>query len=290
MTIGKAASSAEALLLENRIDSAALDADALLAFILQKDRAFVLAHPEIELSKDEERRYNVLIRKRADHVPFAYLIGRKEFYGHDFIVNKYTLIPRPETELLVDTVLEYIQKCPDKQHSIIDVGTGSGCIIISLALHAHNVGKLWGIDRVKRALDVARENAALYHLQDRFTFKRYNMLSLIKERFDIIVSNLPYISSKELEKARNANPELDWEPQIALLGGTDGLLFNTQLLQQARKRLNSGGAVFFEIGDQQAEIIKPLAEKFLSPCEIEIKKDLCGRDRVVCVLTDSKTV
>ncbi len=285
MTIGEVLAFAQPLLESKNIDSAALDAEALLAFVLKKDRAFVLARPEIELSKDEERRYKTIILKRADHVPFAYLVGKKEFYGREFIVNKYTLVPRPDTEILVEIVLAYLKKNQQKKYSVIDVGTGSGCIIISLACEAQNVGKLWGIDRVKRALDVARQNAALYHLEDRFTFKRYNMLSLIKDRFDIIVANLPYISSKELTQARKASPELEWEPQIALLGGTDGLLFNTQLLQQARKRLNAGGAVFFEIGDQQAESMKILAEKFLSPCEIEIKKDLSRRDRVVCVFT-----
>ncbi|MBI4272253.1 peptide chain release factor N(5)-glutamine methyltransferase [Candidatus Uhrbacteria bacterium] len=287
MTIGKAIALAYTIFTAKHIDSAELDTEALLAFVLQKDRAYILARPEIELTKDEERRYHTIIHKRADYVPFAYLVGKKEFYGREFIVNKYTLIPRPDTEILVDAVLTYLKTNPQKKFSLIDVGTGSGCIIISLACEAQNLGKLWGIDRVKRALDVARQNAALYHLEDRFTFKRYNMLSLIKERFDIIVANLPYISSKELTHARKVNPELEWEPQIALLGGTDGLLFNTALLQQARKRLHPGGAVFFEIGDQQAEYMSTLAEKFLSPCKVEIKKDLCARDRVVCVFTSS---
>lgn len=283
MTIAQALSWALQLLSEKKIESAVLDAEALLACAIAKDRAFVLARSEYELTRSEAGTYRILVQKRSLHVPYAYLVGKKEFYGHEFIVNKYTMIPRPETELIIDIVLEYLTKNSEKKHSLLDVGTGCGCILICLALHAQNLGKLWGIDRVKRALDVARENACLYHLEDRFTFKRYNMLSLIKDRFDIIVANLPYLSANELFKAQKTNPELAWEPQIALLGGTDGLLFNTQLIRQAKKRLNKGGVIFFEIGDQQAEQMRSIAHEFLPDYSMDIKKDLCQRDRIACL-------
>ncbi len=285
MTIREALQFAIPLLERSKIDSAFLDAESLLAHVLKQDRAFVLARGEYALLKEQEREYKDLIKKRSEHVPFAYLIGTKEFYGHEFAVNKYTLIPRPETELLVEATLAYLKKDESKKFSLLDVGTGSGCIIIALALHAKNLGKLMAIDRVKRALDVAKQNAEKHELGEHILFKRYNMISLIKERFDIIVANLPYLSPKEISESTQQNPELGWEPQIALLGGKDGLLFIRQLISQTRKHLNPGGALFLEIGDMQAEEVKKIAEQELAPCEVEIKKDLCHRDRVVVIRT-----
>lgn len=288
MTIREALQRATRKLQDGSIESAALDAELLLAYCISSERASVLAFGERTLTEQQQKGYDVIIEKRSNRVPFAYLVGKKEFLGHEFCINKYTLIPRPETELLATSVVEYINERPQARLSVLDVGTGSGCIIISIALAAPTAGPLMAIDRVKRALEVAKQNAETYGLGKRIFFKRYNMLSLIKDkRFDIIVANLPYLSPAELTQARSTNPELAYEPQIALLGGTDGMLFQRQLIAQARKRLHPKGAIFMEIGDRQGAEVETVARQYLKPCDVEIKKDLCLRDRVAVIRTDA---
>lgn len=288
MNIREALDQATRKLREVPIESASLEAELLLAHSMRSERAHILAFGEEQLTQQQEKTYFALIGKRTNHVPFAYLVGKRDFFGFEFYVNTYTLIPRPETELLVETIVGYIRERSHAQLSVLDVGTGSGCIIISIALAAPNAGFMMGIDRSKRALDVARLNAEKHHVEKKIQFKRYNMLSLMKDnKFDIIVANLPYLSSAELAEARRANPELIHEPQIALLGGKDGMLFQRQIIVQARKRLYPKGALFLEIGDMQGAAIENLAHAYLDPCTVEIKKDLCNRDRVAVIRTDT---
>ncbi|MBI2483659.1 peptide chain release factor N(5)-glutamine methyltransferase [Candidatus Uhrbacteria bacterium] len=266
--------------------SSSLDAELLLAHCIGKERAHILAFGEQLLTEKQQKSYRDLIDKRVRNVPLAYLVGSKNFFGHEFYVNKYTLIPRPETELLVAAAVEYLNEHSDSRLSVLDVGTGSGCIIISIALAVQRSGFMMGIDRVKRALELAKKNAEKHGVANRILFKRYNMLSLVKDkRFDIIVANLPYLSPVELVEARRTNLELAHEPQIALLGGKDGMLFQKQLIAQARKRLKPNGVIFMEIGDTQGTEIEQVAHQYLDPCSVEIKKDLCVRDRMAVIRT-----
>lgn len=268
------------------VDSFQLDAELIIAHALEVDRVFLLAHGDDEVAPTDAARIEQLVEKRAQRVPLAYIIGHKEFYGNNFIVNKYTLIPRPETELLVRSVIDYCTEHPEKQ-SIVELGIGSGCVILSIIKHCPQLKYAMAIEFVKRAIEVAKMNAERMGLVECVTFKRSNMWQqLTKEyQYDIIVANLPYLSAHELAAARVDCPELAHEPQIALLGGTDGLLFFEKLFQRTHRHLRAGAAIFLEIGALQGAAVTALAQKYLPQGKVTIVKDDCARDRVLIIQT-----
>lgn len=266
------------------IESALLDAEVLLAYVLSCDRAHVLAHPEQILTAEQEHAFINTVCERVDRKPVAYITGHKEFYGLDFKVNKYTLIPRPETEQLVQEVIDYCKEHPQAQ-SIIELGVGSGCVILSILKNVPQIKYAFAIDRVKRAIEIAKTNAEALGLADRLSFKRSDMWKQVPKeyQFDIVVSNPPYLSAEQCAQARIAYPEIAYEPQIALLGGTDGLLFYEALFQRAPRHLRPGGAIFLEIGTQQKDDIEGLAKKYLPEASIKFKTDECGNVRVALI-------
>lgn len=266
------------------IDSAPLDVELIIGHALGRDRASVMAHGDAEVSPADAKNIGALVEKRARRMPLAYILGHKEFYGTDFLVNKYTLIPRPDTELLVQTVIDYCADHPEKQ-SLAELGIGSGCVILSILKKCPQLKYAMAIEFVKRALEVAKKNAEATGLLERITFKRSNMWQqLTKEyHYDIVVANLPYLSAQELSRARADCPELAYEPQIALLGGTDGLLFFEKLFQRAHRHLRPGAALFLEIGALQGAAVSTLAQKYLPQGKVSILKDDCARDRVLIV-------
>lgn len=263
-----------------------LDAELIIAHVLEKNRAYVLAHGDAMVSPADLKNIVRMVEKRAQRMPLAYILGRKEFYGTDFVVNKYTLIPRPETELLVQSVVDYCAEHPEKQ-SLVELGIGSGCVILSIVKKCPQLKYVMALEFVKRAIEVAKKNAEHMGLMERITFKRSNMWQqLTKEhQYDIVVANLPYLSAAELAAARADCPELAYEPQIALLGGTDGLLFFEKLFQRVHRHLRPLGAIFLEIGALQADAVSALAQKYLSDGKIEVVKDDCARDRVLTIQT-----
>ncbi|MBI4600018.1 peptide chain release factor N(5)-glutamine methyltransferase [Candidatus Uhrbacteria bacterium] len=271
------------------IPSALLDAEVLLAHALSCDRAHVLAHCDQMLTPEQEKTYMLYVRERSARKPVAYITGRKQFYGLDFLVNKYTLIPRPETEQLVQEVIDYCGRNPHAQ-SIIELGVGSGCVVLSILKNIEHITYAFAIDRVKRALEIAKANAQALGLETRISFKRSDMWKQVPKEytFDIVVANPPYLSAKECAQARKDCPEIAYEPQIALLGGMDGLLFFESLFQRAHRHLRPGGTIFLEIGTHQKDAIETLAKKYLPKADILFRTDECGNVRIAIITLAGK--
>ncbi len=268
-------------------DSPRLDAELLLAHALELSRARLLAQFDRVLSPAELARYRQLIERRRAHEPVAYIVGHQEFYGLDFYVDRRVLIPRPETELLVEKAIELAGRVGDRGYGLYplilaDVGTGSGAIAVSLAVHLPQA-TIYALDSSAEALEVAARNVRHHGVEGRVHLLRGDLLSPLPEPVDIVVANLPYVSEEELAELP---PEIRcYEPLSALDGGPDGLRHIRRLLAQAREYLRSHGAVILEIGATQGKAVAELARQHFPTAEIEIAKDYGGLDRVVIVRT-----
>lgn len=212
-----------------------LDALILLEDVTGKNRAWLLAHPETALSSVQLKKLNSLVARRVKREPLAYILGRVEFYGLTLEVNRQVLIPRPETESLINYALDHAPQGA----TVLDVGTGSGAIAIALK-HTRPDLAVMASDISAPALEVARRNAAKYRISDIY-FRQSNLMDDISGRFDVIVANLPYVPTK-----RQLEPELTHEPRLALNGGPDGLELYRQLLSQITPYLNARTLVVFE--------------------------------------------
>ena len=218
----------------------------------------------------------------------AYLVGHKEFYGLDFVVDRRVLIPRPETELLVERAIALGREVLAASHpslTIADVGTGCGCIAVALAVHLPQA-RVFATDRSPQALEVARENVRRHGVEDRVRLLCGDLLTPVppEVRLDLIVANLPYVSRSELEALPRSVRE--YEPlETALDGGEDGLALIRRLLGEAPRRLAPGGAVLLEIGATQGPRVAELARRRFPGAEVRVLPDLAGRDRVVEIRT-----
>lgn len=270
ITYNEVLNEARRLLKSQGIADADADAWYLLAHVLGINRVQFLMCSNMEFPETAQNIYQELINKRAMHIPLQYLTGTQEFMGLEFEVNDQVLIPRQDTEILVEEVL---QVCSGK--SVLDVCTGSGCIIISLA-KLGNLKTAAGIDISEPALKVAMRNAE--RLDAPVHFFQSDLFQEVSEAYDIIVSNPPYIPSGEIPKLM---PEVrEHEPVLALDGSPDGLLFYRRITAGLRKHLKPGGYIFFEIGyDQGEEVVELLISEGL--VDVKISKDLSGLDRVV---------
>ena len=229
-----------------------LDAILLMSYVLRRDRAFLLAHPEAELTPEQAVQHEALLARRMRHEPMQYILGEQEFYGLRLRVTPAVLIPRPETEHLVEAVLERLQR--DCELRIADVGTGSGAIALALA-HALPLAQVDALDISPEALMVAAENARALGLENRVRFLQSDLLEAVKEqRYDCVVSNPPYVASgEELE------PQVAlWEPHRALFAGPDGLDVYRRLLPAAAAQLGPGGLLALELGAGQMEALREL--------------------------------
>lgn len=235
---------------QQRID--ALDAKVLLSFVTGRDAAHLIAHPEAPVGPEQRRAYDALVARRHAGEPVAYLTGEREFYGRPFKVNPAVLIPRPETELLVDLALARTPNGADRR--VLDLGTGSGCIAISIASErSHAV--VYGVDQSVAALDLARENAAALGVGN-ILFQRSDWYSsLADERFDLIVSNPPYVSEGD---PYLASGDLRFEPRSALEAGSGGLACIKQIIAGARSHLSGNGWILVEHGYDQAAAVRAL--------------------------------
>ena len=268
----------EQSLAQNALDSPRLDAAILLAHALGMTRAQLHAHPRDRLSSVELARYRQLIERRAQREPVAYIIGHKEFYGLDLFVDDRVLIPRPETELLVEKAIEISQQ----RAVIADIGTGSGAIAVSLAVHLPQT-QIYATDASPEALQVAARNCRRHCVEDRVHLLQGHLLEPLPEPVDLVVANLPYISQTELAQLP---PEISiYEPREALDGGPDGLDCIRRLLAQAGERLKSGGVILLEIGASQGQAVVTLVERRFPAARAEIARDYAGLDRVVIVET-----
>ena len=264
------------------IASARLDAELLLSHVLGCDRAALYARDATPLSDECSERFAMLLRRRTTHEPLAYLVGHKEFYGHGFVVNSHVLIPRPETELLVEQALRVLPE--DALSTVIDVGTGSGCVGISIAL-ARPHARVWATDLSKEALQVAKRNAANWGVSARMEFVQGDLLEPLmhaglSQQVDCLVSNPPYIQAEELA---HLEPDVRLhEPRSALVGeGADGLGHHRRIVRQAPSLLKRGGLVLLEISPMQAQAALRLTESSLwSP---RLINDLADHARVLAL-------
>jgi len=233
------------LLKEKKIPSFILDSEILLSKVLNKTREDILISLDQKINKMNISVYNEYLKRRSNSEPIAYILGEKEFWSKKFYINKDTLIPRPETELLVDKILKIYG---EKKISILDIGTGSGCIIISLLSslkHSYGIG----IDISKNAILVAKKNALKHKLAKRVKFLNKSLKNIFSKKFDLIVSNPPYIDSKDL---KNLSDDIKrYEPRIALDGGNDGLDVIKKVIYKSQHILKIKGMLALEIGNEQ---------------------------------------
>ncbi|NLY56191.1 MAG: peptide chain release factor N(5)-glutamine methyltransferase [Firmicutes bacterium] len=285
LTIGAAIEKTTAYFTSKGIPSARLDAELLLAHILGLDRVGLYVNYDRPLTSGEIDAYRAVIARRGAREPLAYITGHKEFYGLDLLVNPAVLIPRPETELLVEAVLQYLESVsggPDgAEIPVAEIGIGSGAISIALAKQAPQV-RIWASDISAEALDVAAHNVARHGVEGQVVLSVGPYFSGVpdnlKGKLKVVVSNPPYLSEQELSETE---PEVQREPKIALVGGQDGLAVYRRIISEAPSWLAEGGLLALEIGARQAaEIIALLAETgaFAPP---EVRTDYAGFDRIV---------
>ena len=265
-------------------ETPALDAQVLVADNLDKPRSWVIAHPEFQI---EDQKYIQIIQAMSrleQGEPLPYVIGHSEFYGLDFYLTHDVLIPRPETELLVERGLSWLRNHPG-QRKAIDVGTGSGCIGIALAMNIPDLNILI-TDISPDALEVARINIEKFCLAERIEFNQANLLEGIIGQYNLICANLPYISSQVLQEL----PVARQEPWIALNGGEKGTELVSRMLDQARGCISPDGLILLEIESSQGNEVKTLAKMIYPACEVEILKDLAGLDRCIALTTSNQLV
>ncbi len=257
-------------LLSEISDAPMLEAEVLLSYLLNLDRAALVARSDEEVDNAVKEKFISLIAKRADGVPLYYILGKKEFMGIEFFINESVLIPRQETETLVEEALKLIG---NKAVSVLDVGTGSGCILLSF-LYYNKKSRGIGIDISSGAIEVARKNAELLGLSERAKFKEADFRAFrIDERFDIVLSNPPYVRTDEVK-------QLKGEPEVALSGGKDGLDVYPQLAQFIAEVLKENGTFIVEVDYRSARKVKGIFEsagfRF-----VKFLKDLSGRNRFI---------
>jgi release factor glutamine methyltransferase len=279
------------------VGSPRMNAEVLLMFVLSADRAYLYARPERELTTEEGSRYDEVLAQRATGLPSQYITGHQEFWGLNFVVSPAVLIPRPETEQLVETVLELARSVPHPK--LVDIGTGSGCVALALA-HELKDAEIYAVDLSTDALEIARANAARLQLE-RVQFLRCDVLKLLPDKtlsvipaedfspsagtcfsdfrdFDFVVSNPPYVAFDEADKVQKS--VFEFEPRMAVFAGEHGLDVILPLIEQAHTALKSGGWLAMEIGYSMRDAVVNL----LTPTmwdEIRVVPDLQGIPRVV---------
>lgn len=258
------------------------EAETLLQHCLGITRLQLYIDPHFELSPDEEKRLNNLINRRFNLEPVSYILGHREFFGLEFIIESSVLIPRPESELLVEKVIEHVQtryRSLEAPLLIADAGTGSGCLSIALATHLKKC-RFIGIDISREALNIARRNILKHNLSGWIELLQGDLLSALKvSGLDIVIANLPYIPSEEYQKL--SEDMLKYEPVVALDGGTDGLFCIKGILAQLSKEIRKPSCIFLEVGIVQAPAVKEVVKEFPAGTVIEIFKDLGGVNRLV---------
>jgi release factor glutamine methyltransferase len=259
------------------------DAEIILSHVMQKDRSFFLAHTEEELTEPEQQQANLLLKRRAEHEPMAYIIGQKEFFGLPFKTDVRGLIPRWETELIIEKALEWLSK-QEGQRIIADIGTGVGTIVCTLA-DRYPFHRYYATDISKNVLTLAQENAATLALTN-ITFLHGNLAEPLFEarlthKINLVTANLPYIKSDLLTKL---DPTIKFfEPDIALNGGNDGLELYRQCIPQLKELVASEGYLLFEHEFDQGLSLHQIIQNTFHDAVIETHKDHLGHDRVTSV-------
>ncbi len=265
--------------LKNVSESAALDAQVLLAAVIERPRSWVMAHPEARLTPQQEAILKEKLARLEKGEPLPYVLGCWEFYGLEFEVSPAALIPRPETELMVDAALNWLRS-RSKACLMVDVGAGTGCITVALAVQAKNLAVIVA-DISLDALRLAQRNIRRHALQERAFCVQADLIPAIGAPYDLICANLPYIPTATLQEL----PISRWEPWQALDGGADGLQAIRRLLEQAPRALGPGGLALLEIEANQGEAVQILARTAFPQAEIQLTQDLAGRDRLISIQT-----
>lgn len=274
------------------------DLDFIIGFVIKKNREFILTHPELKICSDDFKKIETLVNRRRQNEPLAYIFGNKEFYGLNFLVNQSTLIPRPETELLVDLALEQIVR-EKTVTNVIDLGTGSGNIIISIVanlkkikLPTKNRISFFASDISKKAINLAKKNSLLNNISD-IKFINGDLLNPFRQSKRtnqqeslIILANLPYLS-KEIYK--KCPPDVkDYEPQSALFSPQNGLGHYIKLFKQLKSLKAKKIIIFLEISPEQKKLLAPIIKNFFPLAKYEFKKDLAKKWRVAIIKINSK--
>lgn len=254
-----------------------IEITAIASFVLEKPNSWILAHPETKLNESQLKALDAAFCRLVNGEPLSYITGRRSFYGLDFLVDERVLVPRPETELLVELAIAWLEENPDRTR-VADIGTGSGVIAVTLAHHLTYL-HVTAIDSSQDALDIAQTNASLHHVEDRVTFKQNNLLQGMTGKFDLIVANLPYIPTGSLDNLS----ELKYEPRTALDGGDDGLRIIEQLIETSKKNMTKKSSMILEIQYNQSEDVKHIVTKHYPQAIITIHYDLAGLPRVVTI-------
>jgi len=289
MTTSGALTWAKKILKERNVEGPDASAEFLLRQIIQKDKAYLFAHPEHELTTLQLSKYKEWIARRAKHEPVWYITGKIEFLGLDLAVNQNVLIPRPETELLIEKIAEDFRDGFNPKR-ILDVGTGSGAIILSLANLLESRAsrdcdaEFFASDISVGALVVAKKNAKSLGFKTKVTFKKGDLFYPWQSRnFDLIVANLPYIPRKDM--ATLAPDLIHFEPRTALDGGHDGLEIYERFFGEVFKHLTSHGKIFCEIGYDQGEKIRKMLAGIMPKAEVTVLGDYANVDRIVIIET-----
>jgi release factor glutamine methyltransferase len=283
VTLRDALASAISRLSAANVPSPRLNAELLLMFTLECDRAHLYAHPERKLSPDEQRRYDLALTERERGMPTQYITGHQEFWGMDFIVTPSVLIPRPETEHVIETVLERVRvgraPSPAALLRIVDVGTGSGCIALALAKELPHA-EIHATDISPAALEIARANASRLQLESKVQFHQTDLLRGLEGGFDFIVSNPPYVGESEEDQVQLEVRK--HEPRNAVFAGPTGVEVIERLIPQAHESLKPGGWLVIEISGSIFERVRGLLAGWN---DVRVIKDLQGIERVVSART-----
>ena len=263
------------------IPDARLEAEVAVMNVVRMPRQDLFARQEAEVSPQQERDLAQLLERRLKREPLAYILGRKEFYGINLLVNSNVLIPRPETESLLEHALFMALMGMETPALVIaDVGTGTGAIAINLALHLPRA-RIFAIDSSDAALDVASYNIRGHNVADRVTLLQGDLLEPLPEPVDLIVANLPYLPT---DRIPTLQPEIQWEPRLALDGGADGLDAIRRLLAQAAGgKLKEAGVVLLELDPEQVPAVQALARQLFPEAQTSVEQDLAHRDRIFVI-------
>ncbi|WP_255547799.1 peptide chain release factor N(5)-glutamine methyltransferase [Crassaminicella indica] len=259
-----------------------LDAEVLLCHVLKKERLFLYTHRNKSLSEEAFKAFEEFVEKRIAGMPVQYIVKKQEFMGLDFYVEEGVLIPRPDTEILVEAVIKWANNRKNDNITIVDIGTGSGAITVSLAKYIKNAF-VYSIDISRRAITIGKKNAVSNGVAEKIEFLEGDLFTPLKNKLegkvDILVSNPPYIPKEEIDKLQIEVKK--YEPRLALDGGTDGLDFYRRIIDEAPFFVKKGGYIALEVGHDQAELVKELMENKGLYTEINKIKDLAGIERVV---------
>jgi release factor glutamine methyltransferase len=263
--------------LEPISDAPALEAQMLASYVLSRPRSWLLAHSETAIEIGKLEILNAHLHQLAEGYPFAYITGEQEFFGRKFAVKPGILVPRPETEILVEFALKWLAEHPEGR-TAVDVGCGSGCISISLAADCRDLSVV-AVDIDPEAVWLTKHNALSHHAAETVLCLVGDLLSPINTKFDLVCANLPYIPTGKLEKLAVTR----FEPVLALDGGKDGLQLIERLIKQLKTLLATGGIILLEIESSQGESAPQIASKYFPRSEIHIVKDLAGLSRLMVI-------